>query len=405
MSSRNTPYRVGEFWLDKRRDGKSPEIWQIARASRRSVVYRSTHCTSLGAAKSALDAFVADSRAREKGQLVTEAQVVPLLMVYWDEHGRKAINSDQTARSMRTFIAFLAQDRIGVHAVVTDLTRSLFERFREWRMGPHRFTVPWGGENKVYESDGVGGETVQRNVNDVRAAVRYAEDNLRIDRAPRIRDVDQRYKSAPRERVLSMEELAQIAWYCACHDPDLFRFVALQFATAIRPTAALAFNPKTQFVRGTLIDQQPEASPQTKKRNAVTPAIRPMRVILRAWAGNAPRVMGSRKTAWRTMRRVLNLTADVYPKTIRHTVATLLYENPSVPERQIEAMLGHAPSLRRTTQKYAKHRPSHFGEAVVALETLWLQVSRKARAYAADHLLTTLGQGGKLVIAPRRKKS
>ena len=46
-------------------------------------------------------------------------------------------------------------------------------------MAPHEFCVPWGGENKIYSSPGVGGETVQRNINDIRAAVHYAEDNLR----------------------------------------------------------------------------------------------------------------------------------------------------------------------------------------------------------------------------------
>ena len=403
MSRSNSKYIVGDYWLDKRRDGKSPDTWQIARAVNRSILYRSTHCRSLEEAKAALDAFVSEQRAREKGQLATEAHVIPLLMTYWDEHGRNAINRDQTARSLRTFIAFLAQDRVGARAVVTDLTRALFARYREWRMEPHNFTVPWGGEEKVYASPGIGGETVQRNINDIRAAVHYAEENGRIDRAPKIKDIEQRYKSAPRERVLSVGELAQIAWYCS-HNTDLFRFVALQFASAVRPTPALAFDPVTQFIGETLIDLQPAASPQTKKRNAVIPAIRPMRVILKAWARDGASPLGSHKTAWRIMRRVLNLTPDVYPKTIRHTVATMLYKDGSVPERQIEALLGHAPKLRRTTQIYAKYRPDHLDHAVTALEGLWMQVSREARAFAADHLLTTAGQGGKLVVTPRRQE-
>jgi hypothetical protein len=38
------PLIVGDYWLDKRRDGLSPDIWQVASyaAKSRSVVYRST---------------------------------------------------------------------------------------------------------------------------------------------------------------------------------------------------------------------------------------------------------------------------------------------------------------------------------------------------------------------------
>src|SRR5690606_11200591 len=131
---------------------------------------------------------------------------------------------DQTGRSIRTFIAFLAQDRIGAQAVVTDLNPALMERFREWRMGPHRFSVPWGGQQVNYESKGVSGATVQRNINDIRAAVHHAQANLRVPMVPKIKDIDQRYRSAPRERVLTIEEMGRIAWY-ASHNPDLFRFV------------------------------------------------------------------------------------------------------------------------------------------------------------------------------------
>ena len=402
MPRQDSPYIVGNYWLDKRRDGRSP-FWQIAHAVKRSVVYRSTHCESLDEAKAALDAFVEQQKALGR-QDANAAQVVPLLMTYWTEHGRKAINHDQTGRSIRTFIAFLAQDMAGARAVVTDLNKALFERFREWRMAPHEFAIPWAGETVTYASEGVSGATVQRNINDIRAAVHHAEDNLRIPAAPRIRDIDKRYHSPPRERVLTLDELARIAWY-AGHNKDLFRFVALQFATAIRPDAALKFDPRLQYDDATgLIDQQPGAAPQTRKRNSIIPAIRPMRPVLLAWARDGATAVGSRKTAWRIMRRTLGLSDDVFPKTIRHTVATMLHSDGTVPEREIEAMLGHGSSLNPTTRIYAKYRPEHLANVTRMLATLWLQVSRLARAYHAGHLLTTTGQGGKLNVADRAQE-
>lgn len=398
MPRETSPYVVGEFWLDYRRDGKAKGIWQIARAERGTVIYRSTRKTELEQAKAILDAHLFELRSLGKQQ-AHEANVIAHLVNYWREKGSKAVNADQTGRSLRTFAAFLMQDRVGVGAVITDLTPTLFERFREWRMAPHAFDLEWFGETFDYSSDGVAGATVQRNINDIRAAVHHAEANLRIPMAPRIADLDERYKSPPRERVLSKDEMARIAWY-ASHNADLFRFVALQFATAVRPQAALKFDPVTQFNADTgLIDLQPGASPQTKKRNAILPAIRPLRHVLRKWASEGASAVASRKTAWRIMRRTLGLSDDVHPKTIRHTVATLLYADPTVPEREIVELLGHEGKLARTTRIYAKYDPTRLQAVTKALTTLWVEIHTLAKAFASDHELTTTGQGGQNIVA------
>lgn len=397
MPRNTSPYIVGGYWLDRRRDGKAPNTWQIASASKRSVVYRSTHCRGLDQAKGVLDAHVAEQRALTR-QDAREAQVIPLVMTYWKEHGKKLVNADQTGRSLRTFIGFLTQDPAGVTAVVTDLTPVLFERFREWRMKAHSCSVPWGGAVRGYDSKGVAGATVQRNINDIRAAIHHAEANLRIPMAPKIKDLDEKYRSAPRERVLTIDELARMAWY-ASHNVALFRFVALQFGTAVRPQAAIKFAPRSQFdPRTGLIDLQPAASLQTKKRNAIIPSIRPLRVVLEAWGRAEPSNVNSHKTAWRNMRRVLALTDDVHPKTIRHTMATLLYADESVPEREIVELLGHEGRLARTTRIYAKYDPTRLRHVTRALSTLWLEVSRRARAYGAVHLLTTGQRGDKFQV-------
>lgn len=401
MSRESSPYIVGEFWLDKRRDGKAPGIWQIARyapAPSRSVIYCSTRKKCLNEAKAVLHAHDEAERARGR-QDPHEARVIPLLLEYWREKGRKNVNSDQTARSIRMMIGFLAQDRAGLSAVVTDMMPTLFERFREWRMAPHSCEVEWGGRSYSYSSAGVAGDTVDRNLNDIRAGINHAEDNMRIPYAPKIKAVAEVHLNPLRERVLTLDELARIVWY-SFHFPPLFRFVTLQMVTSVRPDAAKKFNPITQYDdRFGLIDLQPEKVGRTKKRNAVIPAIRPMRVVLRAWARDGYEPVDSNKTAWRTMRKVLGLSADVYPKTIRHTIATWLYSDPSVPERQVSEMLGHEGKLSRTSKRYAKYHHDRLGEAVAALTKNWVAVSRAARRYSADHLLTTTPKGKRVVIA------
>lgn len=403
MPRENSPYVVGEFWLDYRRDGRAEGIWQIARPERGTVIYRSTRTTELTKAKAILDAHLFELRSLGKQQ-PHEANVIAHLVNYWREKGSKAVNNDQTGRSLRTFAAFLMQDRAGVGAVITDLTPTLFERFREWRMAPHGFNLEWFGETFDYKSEGVAGATVQRNINDIRAAVHHAVANMRIPLAPRIADLDERYASPPRDRVLTKDEMARIAWY-ASHNIDLFRFVALQFASAVRPQAALKFDPRKQFIEATgLIDLQPGAAPQTKKRNAIIPAIRPLRHVLRKWVREGGATVASRRTAWRIMRRTLGLSDDVHPKTIRHTVATILYADPAVPERDIVEMLGHEGKLARTTRIYAKYDPTRLQSVTKALTTLWAEIHALAKVYNSDHELTTIKQGGQKFVARRREK-
>lgn len=394
MSRETSKYVRDPYWLDKRRDGKSPDIWQIARAERGTVIYRSTRKRELSDAIAVLDAYVEEERSKKSNQAPAEALAAAHIINYWKERGKKLVNNDQTGRSLRTFLAFLMQDEAGVQAVITDLTPVLFERFREWRMAQHAFSLEWFGETYDYSSaKGVSGATVQRNINDVRAAVNFAVANMRIPMAPKIKDLPEEYRSEPRDRVLSLAELGKITWYVK-QNPALGRFFALQLGTAVRPQAALKFDPRIQYDDRTgLIDLQPEKSKRTKKRNAIIPAIRPLRVVLRAWARDTEATVASRKTAWRNMRRALGLSADVHPKTIRHTVATLLYADPTVPEREIVEMLGHDGKLARTTRIYAKYDPTRLHNVTRSLTTLWVQVRREAKRFGSDQKLTKGNRG------------
>src|SRR3546814_7346096 len=66
----SSPFVVGEYWLDKRRDGKAGNVWQIARysAESRSIIYRSTKRGDLEDAKGVLLAFVNQERAKCRRQ-------------------------------------------------------------------------------------------------------------------------------------------------------------------------------------------------------------------------------------------------------------------------------------------------------------------------------------------------
>jgi integrase len=404
-----SPYIVGEHWLDQRRDGKAIGIWQIATKSRngRSVVYRSTRTRDLEAAKAAIDAFVANNRAL-KLQSSEDAEVLPHLFLYWKEHGQHTRNPATIAGSLRAFIGFLLQDPVSARVRFSKLTRAVFRRFIDWRMKPHSFTVPWLGREMPLVSEGVKGESAQRNIDDVRAALNHAVETERVPSAPKVPSVPKEHRSPPRDVTMSIDELGAIAGYASqvssdSDDKGFGRWLWLMIGTACRPQAALAFDPLVQWKDG-LIDTHPKGAPRTKKQNPVVAAAPALAKMLDDWRqqslaerDNTPPPK-SRGRAWRTMRRALELPDQYIPKTVRHTVATELRRR-GVPPEQMSVLLGHRPAgMERMTAVYAKYDPRYLAEAVAALQALLMEVNKSAQRWSAGHRVVKIGNEPVAVI-------
>lgn len=398
MGRESSPYIVGDFWLDKRRDGRSPAIWQIASydAATRSICYRSTRRRSLEEAKGIIHAHVEKDRARQ-AQDPADAKVIPLLFLYWEEHGKGVVSPGQIASSIRCFIGFLMQDtEAGLDLTVAGISPNLFTRFRKWRMGAHDYAVPWAGKTYKHSSPGVRGESVQRNLDDIRAALTHHANNGRLPYSPKVPSVPDELRSAPRDRVLSIEELGAIVGF-ARGDIDMLRFVLLILGTAVRPEAASQFDPRAQWNPSLrLIDLHPRDWKRTKKVNPVVPAPDGLIPILDAWRGANFLTVKSKKTAWRTLRRALGLGADVDAKTIRHTVATILRTR-RVPGDEIETLLGHRV-LKKTSAVYAKYDPDYLANAREALSTLFSEVQAAADLWDAGHMRAKLGNRATVVL-------
>lgn len=403
MSRHEKAFTIGDYWLAKRRDGKAPEIWQIARYCERSrsVVYRSTKRRSLEDAKAVLRAYEAAERSKERGQDVRESPIVLHLFNYLREHGADVKRLDTVKSSFRAWIGFLQQDELGTGAVVADVTKTMLARFRRWRMGPHEWAVEWNGKVYRHKHSGVTGEAVQRNIEDLRAALHHAEAEGRIV-APRIGSVDRKLRSGPRDTVLTVQQLGAIMGYAA-DDIGAWRWICLMLATASRPGPALAFDPATQWLDG-IIDLHPPGAQETDKRNAVVPVIDPMLPILQQWRDEPHEPVKSRKRWWRTMRRVLGLPAEVDPYTIRHTVATFM-DGEGVPGAELSAIAGHLPSSRgiaRTTSRhYLHYDPRNCPKAKRTLTKLFQSVEREAASWRADHLRTTPKRGKPIALASK----
>jgi hypothetical protein len=398
MAREDSEYVYGEYWLDKRRDGKAPDVWQIAwyEPGTRQVRYRSTRCKGIDDAKSVIRAH--EERERAKGpQRPEDAPVLPLLLNYWEERGRDLDSAAQIASSLRQFIGFLMQDEATPDVKVAELNPRLFERFRKWRMAPHSYDVPWGGRDYRHESKGVSGEAVQRNLDDVRAALNHnTGDNARLPYVPKVPGVEAKYRSAPRELLLTREQMGAIIGYAA-YDIGALRWVLLMTGTLIRPEAGLAMNPREQLIPGhRLLDLHPPAWPRTKKHNPVVPLIPELAPWMEAWALNPHQGVLSRKVWWRTMRKHLALPALAVPKTIRHTVATRLLAM-HVPFEEVETALGHLV-LKRTSRVYAKYDPAYLANVSKALSTVWTDYCAAARDWLAVHSLSTPKKGQSLTV-------
>lgn len=395
-------YRVGEYWLAKRRDGKSPDIWQISSYSpkSRSVIYRSTKQRDLDSAKAVLNAHFAAEQAK-RPQEAEDAAVAPQLVLYWKEHGQHARNSSQLEHSIRVWLGFFDQDDVGLSVTFAQLRPAVFERFRRWRMGPHGYSVTWRDKEFSHDSEGVRGESVQRNLDDLRAMLNHAVAAGRVPFAPKVPSVKTEHRSPARDVRVSLKTLGAMLGF-AKSDPSTYRWLALMTATAARPDACLAFDPKLQD-HGKLLDMHPPAWPRTKKRNPFVPCVEPLRPILDEWAADKKaKAYKSKKTAWRQMRALLGLPDAVVPKTIRHTIATELRSR-GVPADEISGLLGHV-GMNRTTAVYAKYDPAYLANAAQVLTTVFSEVLTHAEQWAADHMRTKALRGQPIRIDKKQPK-
>lgn len=414
MGKDTSPYVVGDHWLDKRRDGKSPDVWQIASYApkSRSVIYRSTKCREIDEAKPIIHAFVEKARAR-KPQQPDDAKVLPQLVLYFEEHGSRVISAAQSASSIRAWLGFFMQDQAGPNVAFGQLNPQVGERFVRWRSGPHSYSVPWRGKVYDHSSAGIKGESIQRNIEDFRAALNHATKNGRVPYTPRIASVETAKRSMPRDVRLTLPQLGAMVGFASSHvndDPTLpidvttRRWLLLMIGTACRPDAALAFDPAAQD-RGSLLDMHPPSWPRTKKRNPVVPCIAPLRPILDDWKASPHKPARTRRTAFRTMREALGLPDSTVPKTIRHTIATEMRAR-GVPGAEVSGILGHdaGDGMARTSGVYAKYDPAYLGMARDVLTTIFGEVTAHANQWLADHLRTRINNKPTTVVDRTIKK-
>ncbi|HVM37057.1 MAG TPA: tyrosine-type recombinase/integrase, partial [Sphingomicrobium sp.] len=256
-------------------------------------------------------------------------------------------------------------------------------RFRSWRTGA-----------------GVGGHTISRDLAALRGALSWAWKHQRIDHPPFIADVPVHQKAAPRDRVLTFEEIAAILDACS-GKPErehLIRFIVIELGTAGRPEAVLELTAANIDLERNLIDPRQPGRVHSRKRRAIVPIARAVRPWVEGVEGKLirykvpiaekNRVPGgpshferdtkSIKTAWNAACDDAGVEGAT-PKTLRHTMLTWLAERGVHPEQRA-VLAGH---LRpgTTAKNYEHLSPAYLREAIEQVDAFFDELAKRTRSH------------------------
>lgn len=305
-------------------------------------------------------------------------------MAEWVKHHVSGLAApERYLTSVKHWIEFfeLARRKRWMEAgpVVADLTPHLQARFRAWRTAA-----------------GVGGHTLSRDLAALRGALSWAWKHQLIDHPPFIADVPAHQKAPPRDRVLTMHELAGILEACKgrADREHLARFIVIELGTAGRPQAVLELTHENIDWQRNLINPNQPGQLHLRKRRAIVPMAKAVRPWVRGIRGKLIQYsvrITKPKTRRSTRRRLLRRPTEsiknawkgacadakisgATPKTLRHTMLTWLAER-GVPYEQRRMLAGH--SAQGTTARNYEHlSPNYLKDAVSEIDRFFEQLAK-----------------------------
>lgn len=312
-------------------------------------------------------------------KIVADRRIAPLVK----HHVSGLAAPERYATSVKHWIDFFELARrkrwIEHGPFVSDLTPHLQARFRAWRTDA-----------------GVGGHTLSRDLSAVRGALSWAWKHQLIDHPPFIADIPSHQLAPPRDRVLSLEELARLLEACR-GKPErehLVRFIIIELGTAGRPQAVLELTDANIDLKRKLIDPNQPGRRSLRKRRAIVPIAKAVRPWLAGIRGKmikyrveiAPKnrvpdgpTHLQRETTW-IRKGWNNICAEAKvegatPKTLRHTMLTWLAER-GVPYEQRQMLAGHSPQ-GTTARNYEHLSPSYLKDAVREIDRFFRGLAKQ----------------------------
>ncbi len=368
-------FRIGKWFLDKRPNSPNwcacwfdPKTRQTRRASLRTGDFEN--------AKIKLAGYVAKHETLAGAQ--ADAVLLDAILIrYWENHA-KTIPSAEQAR-----FALLKWSNNFPGATVSDLTPHSVEAF----IAAHRAS----GYKPSY---------ISRVLSVGRAALRWAWKRGELVSVPFIVDVERDLgDEAERFRTLDMDEVARLL-ASAATVPHLLRFCMISLNTLARPDAVLDLRPTQVDTKRRRIKLNPEGRKQTKKYRPVVPITETLLPWLQTCDGTRHVLYGGNPVASikKSFRKAVADAGlkNVSPYCLRHTMGTELRAR-GVPEWEAKGFMGHKSGVARTTERYARFRPNHLGQAVQAIDAYFLELKREFNAILPDHVFNPVRANSVLV--------
>jgi integrase len=210
--------------------------------------------------------------------------------------------------------------------------------------------------------------TVRYELSMLAVALRWAEENGHIARAPKI------WRPDPPERKVRHLTRGQFdRWFEGVKAPHARLYVELGLATMARPSALLELTwERVDFERGT-VDLNPKGRRQTRKRRPVVPlnddALAALREAYEARQSQYVVERGAKRVA--SIKKAFQAASErtgihVTPYTLRHTGAVWAAEA-GVSMAELAQFMGHDDSS--TTEKhYARFSPGHLRKVANAVQ-------------------------------------
>lgn len=428
-------FTVGKFWLGKETGRKN---WYIywREPGKRNIPRTSTGTDDFQLAVEAITAHhLASIKTDQKeGSQITLRQI---LMKYWLDHGQTTVNAHNNKASLGYFNNFIdhCEDKgiLPQNPTLEDWTPGLIPAFIQYLKDNPTHT-----EKKVFDPKDVkrvidvvrtprnrSNDTINRIMDDVRAAFNHAVDNHLTAWAPKFKHLPKdRDELDARKPMLSLDQMADLFVY-AFSDPAKYHLQAYLMAavsTLARPEAILdlSTSPEREQVdfNRRLIHLNPKGRTQTKKYRPVLPlsdrllpwlsACEAMRKDTNERANGflveyKGKQLSAIRMTWNRAKTALGwpMVRDWDAKMIRHTVATWLRANKSkygIDKEDIKMQLGHhRPDV---TDIYAIHEPDYMDNIQVGIEAFFKLLEKKVRSRCSHIALTP----GNVVHFPKQKK-
>jgi integrase len=367
-------FKIGKWFLAKRPNSPHWCICWFDPATRQTR--RASLCTAdFQVAKFQLAEHVTKHGALDNA----DPAGVPLeaiLIRYWKEHGSDIPSAEQARHALAKWSDHFSG------ATVSELTPQRQEMFIA-----------------ALRTKGYQPSYISRILSVGRAALKRAWKRGELTSVPFIADVKRDLEhEAERFRELDVEEVVRLL-AAAARVPHLLTFCMISLNTLARPDAVLDLGPAQVDLKRRLIKLNPDGRKQTKKYRPVVPISETLLPWLQQSDGSHYVLHNGKPVA--SIKKSFAKAAgdagvkDVSPYCLRHTMGTELRAR-GVPEWEAKGLMGHKSEAARTTERYARFRPDHLGQAVRAIDAYFTDL-RAASGALSDSIFNPVRASSVLV--------